>query len=51
MDNKDNEITDKTEIENKIKKVGIVSCSGEDLPEGSISRLATLDVLSKAQAI
>jgi len=43
----DNEITDKTEIENKIKKVGIVSCGGEDLPEGSISRLATLDVLLK----
>jgi len=42
-----NEITDKTVIENKIKKVGIVSCSGEDLPEGSISRLATLDVLLK----
>jgi len=47
MDNKNNEITNKTEIENKIKKVGIVSCSGEDLPEGSISRLATLDVLLK----
>ena len=31
---------------NKIK-VGIVSCSGEDLPEGSISRLATLEVLLK----
>jgi len=33
------------ENEKKISKVGIVSCSGEDLPEGSISRLATLDVL------
>ena len=33
-------------MDNKIK-VGIVSCSGEDLPEGSISRLATLDVLLK----
>jgi uncharacterized metal-binding protein len=43
----DNEIIDKTEIENKSKKVGIVSCSGEDLPEGSISRLATLEVLLK----
>jgi uncharacterized metal-binding protein len=43
----DNKVTDKTEIENKNKKVGIVSCSGEDLPEGSISRLATLEVLLK----
>ena len=42
-----NEIIDRTEIENKSKKVGIVSCSGEDLPEGSISRLATLEVLLK----
>jgi uncharacterized metal-binding protein len=42
-----NKIIDKTEIENKNKKVGIVSCSGEDLPEGSISRLATLEVLLK----
>jgi len=33
-------------MDNKIK-VGIVSCSGEDLPEGSISRLATLEVLLK----
>ena len=41
------EIIDKTEIKNKSKKVGIVSCSGEDLPEGSISRLATLEVLLK----
>jgi len=39
----DNKIMEKTEN----KKVGIVSCSGEDLPEGSISRLATLDVLLK----
>jgi len=43
----DNKITDKIEIENKTKKVGIVSCGGEELPEGSISRLATLDVLLK----
>jgi len=35
------------ENKNKIKKVGIVSCSGEDLPEGTISRLATLEVLLK----
>ncbi|MCL5772356.1 MAG: putative zinc-binding protein [Actinobacteria bacterium] len=33
------------ENEKKLSKVGIVSCSGEDLPEGSISRLATLEVL------
>jgi uncharacterized metal-binding protein len=33
------------ENEKKLSKVGIVSCSGEDLPEGTISRLATLDVL------
>lgn len=32
-------------MENNIKKVGIVSCSGEDLPEGTISRIATLEVL------
>jgi hypothetical protein len=31
--------------EKKLSKVGIVSCSGEDLPEGGISRLATLEVL------
>jgi len=43
----DNKIIDKTEIKNGIKKVGIISCSGEDLPEGSISRLATLEVLLK----
>lgn len=29
------------------KKVGIVSCSGEELPEGTISRLATLKVLEE----
>ena len=29
----------------KSSKVGIVSCSGEELPEGTISRLATLEVL------
>jgi uncharacterized metal-binding protein len=28
-------------------KVGIVSCSGEDLPEGTISRIATRIVLEK----
>ena len=33
------------ENEKKPGKVGIVSCSGEDFPEGTISRLATLDVL------
>ena len=27
------------------KKVGIVSCSGEDLPEGTVTRLAALKVL------
>ncbi len=47
----DNKITDKTEIENKSKKVGIVSCSGEDLLEGSISRLATLEVLLKRKPL
>jgi hypothetical protein len=30
-----------------IKKVGIISCSGEEIPEGTISRLATLQVLEK----
>ncbi len=29
------------------KKVGIVSCSGEELPEGTITRLAALQVLEK----
>jgi hypothetical protein len=29
------------------KKVGIVSCSGEELPEGTITRLAALKVLEK----
>jgi uncharacterized metal-binding protein len=33
------------ENEKTVKKVGIVSCSGEDLPEGTMSRLATLEVL------
>lgn len=28
-------------------KVGIVSCSGEDLPEGTVSRIATCIVLEK----
>ena len=36
-----------TEDGNKTKKVGLVSCSGEDLPEGTISRIATLKVLLK----
>jgi uncharacterized metal-binding protein len=44
-------ITVKTGIENKSKKVGIVSCSGEDLAEGSISRLATLEVLLKRKPL
>ena len=47
----DNEVIDKKEIKNKSKKVGIVSCSGEDLPEGSISRLATLEVLLKRKPL
>jgi len=33
------------ENEKSLSKVGIVSCSGEDYPEGTISRLATLEVL------
>ncbi|MCX6382997.1 MAG: putative zinc-binding protein [Actinobacteria bacterium] len=33
------------ENEKKLSKVGIVSCSGEDFPEGTISRLATLEAL------
>ena len=37
-------------MDNKIK-VGIVSCSGEDLPEGSISRLATFEVLLKRKPL
>lgn len=37
-------------MDNKIK-IGIVSCSGEDLPEGSISRLATLEVLLKRKPL
>jgi uncharacterized metal-binding protein len=47
----DNKIIDKTEIKNGSKKVGIVSCSGEDLPEGSISRFATLEVLLKRKPL
>jgi uncharacterized metal-binding protein len=43
----DNKIVEKTES----KKVGIVSCSGEDLPGGSISRLATLEVLLKRKPL
>ena len=49
------EITNLSEISKdeikKVKKVGIVSCSGEDLPEGSISRLATLEVLLKRKPL
>ena len=41
----DNKMTEETENKNKLRKVGIISCGGEDLPEGSISRLAALDVL------
>ena len=29
------------------KKVGIIACSGEELPEGTITRLAALQVLEK----
>src|SRR5512139_960765 len=29
------------------KKVGIVACSGEELPEGTVTRLAALKVLEK----
>jgi hypothetical protein len=29
------------------KKVGIVACSGEELPEGTITRLAALKVLEQ----
>lgn len=29
------------------KKVGIIACSGEELPEGTVSRLAALQVLEK----
>src|SRR5512143_1580741 len=32
------------------KKVGIVSCSGEELPEGTVSRLATRKVLEQLRA-
>jgi uncharacterized metal-binding protein len=32
-------------MSSKITKVGIVSCSGESIPEGTISRLATRQVL------
>ena len=28
-------------------KVGIVSCSGEELPEGTVARLAALKVLNE----
>lgn len=29
------------------KKVGLIACSGEDLPEGTVSRVATLQVLER----
>jgi len=29
------------------KKVGIVACSGEELPEGTVTRLAALKVLEQ----
>jgi uncharacterized metal-binding protein len=29
------------------KKVGLISCSGEDLPEGTVSRMAVLQVLER----
>ncbi len=32
------------------KKVGIVSCSGEELPEGTISRLATLKAMNELRS-
>ena len=32
------------------KKVGIVSCSGEELPEGTVSRLATLKALNELRS-
>ncbi len=32
------------------KKVGIVSCSGEELPEGTVTRLATLKVLEQLRS-
>jgi uncharacterized metal-binding protein len=32
------------------KKVGIISCSGEELPEGTISRMATRLVLEKLRS-
>lgn len=33
-----------------IKKVGIISCSGESIPEGTIARLATLRVLGSLRS-
>ncbi len=32
------------------KKVGIVSCSGEELPEGTVSRLATLKAMNELRS-
>jgi hypothetical protein len=34
----------------EIAKIGIISCSGEAIPEGTISRLATRRVLRTAAA-
>ncbi len=34
-------------MEIKVLKVGIVSCSGEDLPEGTVSRIACRKVLDE----
>src|SRR5512136_88802 len=32
-----------------VKKVGLISCSGEEMPEGTVSRLATRRVLESLQ--
>src|SRR5512142_403405 len=32
------------------KKVGIITCSGEEIPEGTVSRLATLKVREQLRA-
>src|SRR5512141_474017 len=37
-------------VELRKKKVGIVSCSGEELPEGTISRLATLTAMNELRS-
>jgi uncharacterized metal-binding protein len=38
---------EKTMVDLPKKKVGIVACSGEELPEGTVTRLAALKVLEK----